>query len=64
MDVNTLENPSAMAEIDAVTFDVRQRRALARLGLGTSAAYVAPTLLALRSFSGSDAVPGRVTEAA
>ena len=31
------------------TIDSRQRRALARLGLASAGAYVAPTLLALRS---------------
>lgn len=64
MDANTLTNSPAMPDIDTGTLDVRQRRALARLGLGASAAYVAPTLLALRSFSGSDAIPERLTEAA
>lgn len=33
----------------ASTIDSRQRRALARLGLASAGAYVAPTLLALRS---------------
>ena len=33
----------------AGTIDSRQRRALARLGLASAGAYVAPTLLALRS---------------
>ena len=35
----------------AGTIDSRQRRALARLGLASAGAYVAPTLLALRSTS-------------
>lgn len=46
------------------TTDVRQRRALARLGLGANTAYVAPTLLALRSFKGSDAAIQRAAAAA
>jgi len=33
----------------AGTIDSRQRRALARLGLASAGAYVAPTLLALRA---------------
>jgi len=64
MDVNVLTSSPDMPDIDAGMLDVRRRRALARLGLGASAAYVAPTLLALRSFSGSGAVPQRLTQAA
>ena len=44
--------------------DTRQRRALARLGLAGVSAYVAPTLLALRSAQRTLAAPGRTVIAA
>ena len=44
--------------------DSRQRRALARLGLAGASAYVAPTLLALRSAPRSADAPGRIVIAA
>lgn len=40
-------NPSSVGETRPI--DRRQRRALARLGLTSAGAYVAPTLLALRA---------------
>jgi len=42
-------------EADAASLDARQRRALVRLGLAANAAYVAPTLLALRTVAGHEA---------
>ena len=49
MDVKkpVLSNQSPVGK--AGTIDRRQRRALARLGLTSAGAYVAPTLLALRA---------------
>lgn len=64
MDVKIINNPPQVRDVEPGTLDVRQRRALARLGLGASAAYVAPTLLALRSFAGSDAAIERTAVAA
>lgn len=49
MDVNKLVIRKQGAADSASTLDSRQRRALARLGLASAGAYVAPTLLALRS---------------
>ena len=44
--------------------DSRQRRALARLGLASAGAYVAPTLLALRAATGTSVpAPGIVVAA-
>lgn len=64
MDVKTVTNSPDVPDMDAGTPDTNQRRALARLGLGASAAYVAPTLLALRTFAGSDAAIGKAAAAA
>lgn len=47
MDVNNLDT-NRRGE-PAGIMDSRQRRALARLGLATAGAYMAPTLLSLRS---------------
>lgn len=49
MDVKKLVIQKQDAADAASTIDSRQRRALARLGLASAGAYVAPTLLALRS---------------
>jgi hypothetical protein len=49
MDVKKLVIGEKGAAGTASTIDSRQRRALARLGLASAGAYVAPTLLALRS---------------
>ena len=49
MDVKKLVFGKKSTAGAASTIDSRQRRALARLGLASAGAYVAPTLLALRS---------------
>jgi hypothetical protein len=49
MDVKDLVTQKRRKSVDKGTIGSRQRRALARLGLATAGAYVAPTLLALRS---------------
>ena len=49
MDVNKLVIGKRSKSGADSTIDARQRRALARLGLASAGAYVAPTLLSLRS---------------
>lgn len=49
MDVKKLVTNKKSAARKAGILDSKQRRALARLGLASVGAYVAPTLLALRS---------------
>jgi len=49
MDVKKLANNKVDGAVKAGTIDRRQRRALARLGLTSAGAYVAPTLLALHA---------------
>ena len=49
MDVKKLVPGKSSPVGKAGTIDRRQRRALARLGLTSAGAYVAPTLLALRA---------------
>ena len=49
MDVKKLVISKESTVAKADTIDSRQRRALARLGLVSAGAYVAPTLLALRA---------------
>lgn len=49
MDVKITESEQSVPARGIAPVAIRQRRALARLGLGTGPAYVAPTLLALRS---------------
>ena len=49
MDVTKSDISNKSAASKGGTMDGRRRRALARLGLVSAGAYVAPTLLALRS---------------
>jgi hypothetical protein len=49
MDVKKLVISKKNKAGEAGIIDSRQRRALARLGLASAGAYVAPTLLSLRS---------------
>ncbi len=46
MDVKTLVKSPVKPVVGAGTIDRKRRRALARLGLSSAGAYVAPTLLA------------------
>jgi hypothetical protein len=56
MDVKKLVINKNRAAGKAGMIDSRQRRALARLGLASAGAYVAPTLLALRATAIAPAV--------
>jgi hypothetical protein len=49
MDVKSTAIGKMGASVPARAIDARQRRALARLGLASAGAYVAPILLTLRS---------------
>ncbi len=49
MNVQNPEIDPAGGVSETGAMDIRQRRALARLGLGSTVAYVAPTLLTLRT---------------
>lgn len=56
--------PSELDRRKTGVVDARQRRALARLGLASAGAYVAPTLLALRTAARTAALPVRIVVAA
>ncbi|MDH3228182.1 MAG: hypothetical protein OEN55_00140 [Alphaproteobacteria bacterium] len=58
------KQPSGDGQPVLSVVDSRQRRALARLGLASAGAYVAPTLLALRSAPRTADAPGRIVVAA
>jgi len=65
MDVKLKQHPrNGLPARAGGAVDTRQRRALARLGLASVSAYVAPTLLALRSAQRTLAAPGRIVIAA
>lgn len=55
MNVKTEIAVRELPQADAASLDTRQRRALVRLGLAANAAYVAPTLLALRTVAEREA---------
>lgn len=60
MDARTISTAADAADANHGSPDTRRRRALARLGLGAGAAYIAPTLLALQSIARTRAMQRRV----
>jgi len=59
MDARTTTTAADAVDAKHGSLDTRRRRALARLGLGTGAAYIAPTLLALQSIAKTRAMQQR-----